>query len=202
MAVPIRSAIAGNFDRNPRFPYCRETIFSTSNPEEWKACEPLIQEAARVFEANVAERYAAQAEAAKKTHPAYVIPSTPFTTITVNNCVSGGFHTDAGDYEPGFGVITALRRGQYRGCLLGFPAFGVAVDLQDRDVLLFDPHEVHGNTPFEDCVGEEGTDWERISIVFYFREKMLECLGPAEELARAQKLRGGDFQVPTLEDEG
>jgi hypothetical protein len=119
-----------------------------------------------------------------------VIPGTPFTTLTINNCVSGGFHTDAGDFEPGFGVIAVLRRGSYRGCLLGFPAYGVAADLQDGDVLLFDPHEVHGNTPYEGCVGEEGKDWERISVVFYYRKKMVDCLSPQEELQRAKTLRG------------
>lgn len=162
----------------------------------------MIQETARVFEQHAPERYAKQLEAAKRTHPAYVIPETPFTTLTVNNCVSGGYHTDAGDYEPGFGCIAVFRRGSYRGCLLGFPAYGVAVDLKDRDVLLFDPHEVHGNTPFEDTVGFEGEDWERISIVFYFREKMLECLSPAEELERAKRIRGGNFELPLVETEG
>lgn len=186
---PVRSAIVGFFDRYPRIPYCRETALSTEKPEEWGACLPFIQQAAALFQEHVPERYQAQLEAAKKTHPAYVLPGTPFTTVTVNNCVAGGYHRDAGDYGPGFGVIVVLRRGQYRGCDLVFPKYRCAVDLQDRDVILFDPHEVHGNAPFFDQQGEEGKDWERISLVLYFRTKILDCLAPVEELARA-KARG------------
>ncbi len=189
-AAPVRSAVAGYFDRYPRIPYCRETAFSMERPEEWRSCFPMVQEVARLFETNVPERYAAQLAAAKKTHPAYVIPKTPFTTLTINNCVAGGYHTDAGDYEPGFGAMVVLRRGVYRGCDLVFPKYGVSVDMQDRDLILFDPHEVHGNVPYHDTVGEEGEDWERISVVLYFREKMLGCQSPAEELARAKQLRG------------
>lgn len=200
-AKPMRSAIAGHFDRYPRFPFCRETAFSTQRPEDWKECIPLIQEVARTFKKYVPDRYEKQLEVAKKTHPAYVIPETPYTTITVNNCASGAYHLDAGDYEPGFGCMTVMRRGQYKGCLLGFPAFGVAVDLQDRDLILFDPHEVHGNTPFYDTVGEEGEDWERISVIYYFRKKMTECLSPREELARAKSIRGAEFELPTMETE-
>lgn len=199
-ATAVRSSVAGAFDRYPRFPFCRETAVSTEKPEEWGACFPAIQEVARIFERHAPDRYRAQEAVAKQTHPAYVIPDTPFTTLTVNNCVAGAFHTDAGDYEPGFGCIAVLRRGHYSGCHLGFPAYGVAVDLQDRDVILFDPHEVHGNTPFRDAVGVEGVDWERISVVFYYRQKMVDCLSPAEELARAKQLRGA-LEMPTLDNE-
>lgn len=200
VAAPVCSAIAGYFDRNPRYPYCRETSFVSSDPDSWAECRPMIQEVARLFEQHAPDRYASQAAVAKKTHPAYLIPETPFTTLTINNCVAAAYHLDAGDYKPGFGCISVLRRGQYEGCLLGFPAYGCAVDLQDRDVLLFDAHEVHGNTAFHGTVGEEGVEFERISVVFYFREKMIDCLSPAKELERVKKIRGGDFTFPTVED--
>jgi hypothetical protein len=195
MAEAVRSSVVGYFDRYPRIPYCRETSLTSKNPKEWGACLPLFQEIAKLFEQQVPNRYKAQLEAATKTHPAYVIPKTPFTTITVNNCVAGGYHTDAGDYQPGFGVMLVLRRGIYRGCNLVFPKYRSAVDMQDRDVIFFDPHEVHGNVPFSDQVGVEGEDWERISLVLYFRHKMLDCLSPKEELARA-KQRGFIAEVP------
>jgi hypothetical protein len=200
-AAKISSVIAGHFDRYPRFPFCRETVFSTKRPEDWIGVNPQIREVAMLFAKHCPDRFAAQLAAAKATHPAYVLPGTPFTTLTVNNCVAGSYHKDAGDFEPGFGCMSVARKGSYRGCWLGFPAFGVAVDMQDRDLILFDPHEVHGNTPFEDIVGEQGEDWERISVVYYFRKKMLECLSPSEELARAKKIRGGELELPTLETE-
>lgn len=188
----VHSVVAGAFDRYTRIPYCRQTILSTTKPEEWAACLPFIQEAAELFKRHVPDRYQAQLAVAKKTHPAYVIPKTPFTTLTINNCVAGTVHTDKGDYGPGFGVIAVLRRGNYKGGELIFPQYGAGADLQDTDVILFDAHEPHTNLPFSDQEGPEGKPedggWERISVVFYFRQKMLQCLSPAEELARAKSL--------------
>lgn len=202
-ARPVRSAVVGNMDRYPRIPYCRQCALSAEKPEAWGACLPLIQEAGRLFRQEVTTRFAAQLDMAKKTHPAYVIPGTPFTTLTVNNTVAGGYHRDAGDFKPGFGVMSVLRRGSYRGCELVVPAYGVSVDLEDRDLVLFDVHELHGNTPFYDAVGPEGEPekggHERISIVFYYRQKMHECLSPAEELEHA-KARGNLIREP--EDQG
>lgn len=193
-SAPVRSAVVGYFDRYPRMPFCRELAFTSQDPEAWGECQPMIQEVAKLFAQHVPDRYAAQLSAAKRAHPAYVIPSTPFTTLTVNNCVAGTLHTDKGDYGPGFGVIAVLRKGAYRGAELVFPAYGCGADLGHGDVILFDPHEPHTNLPFLDTVGPEGEPeqggYERISIVFYFRERMLECLSPAEERERAKGLRG------------
>lgn len=193
-AVPVASIVMGFADRYDRIPYCRQTAFVMENPAGWGECLGFIQEAATAFRAVVPERYEAQLQAARITHPAYVIPETPFTTITVNNTHAGGYHKDAGDYQPGFGVMAVLRRGAYKGCFLGFPAFGVAADLHDGDLIFFDPHEVHGNTPFYDAVGPaqepEKGGYERISVVMYFREKMTECLSPTAEIERAKSLRG------------
>lgn len=190
VAKAVASSIVGYFDRSARFPFCRQTIITHEYADMWGDALPMIQEAARQFQAACPSRYSRQLEEAEKTHPSYVIKGTPFTTLTVNNCVAGAYHTDKGDFGPGFGVIAVVRRGSYGGCWLGFPKYACAVDLQDRDVLMFDPHEVHGNTPFINTVGEEGKDWERISIVFYYRSKMIECKDPKTELAAAKARRG------------
>ena len=191
--APVRSVIVGNFDRSPRFPFCRQTALATQRPRDWAECLPMIQEVARLMQKHVPARYATQLDAANKTHPAYVLQDSPFTTITVNNTVAAGYHTDAGDFKSGFGAMSVLRRGKYQGGLLVVPAYGIAVDMQDRDVLLFDVHEVHGNTPLvgegPECEPENGGH-ERISVVYYFREKMTECLSPADELERVKNSRG------------
>ena len=149
---------------------------------------------ASAFQQALPRRYAAQEAAARATHPAYVIPGTPFTTLTVNNTIASAYHYDKGDYAPGFGCILVLRRGAYSGGELVLPAYRVGADLQDRDLLLFDVHELHGNLPL---VGEgppmlpEQGGYERISVVFYFRANMVECLPPEQELERAKLARGG-----------
>jgi hypothetical protein len=191
--LPIRSCVVGHFDRYPpRFPYCNTSPIIVNDPTGWETFKPMAQEAGRLLAQHVPDRFAAQAAQAAKTHPAYVVHDSPFTTMTVNNTHAGGYHRDGGDLKEGFGVMAVLRRGSYKGCHLVVPAYGVGVDLGDRDLILFDVHEVHGNTPFEDAVAPEASPegHERISIVFYYRERMVECLEPSEELARAQRLRG------------
>lgn len=193
---PVRSCVIGHFDRYPRYPFCGTSPIIVKDPEGWTQIQPMVREVSELFKLHARDRWDKQREIATNTHPAYVIADTPFTTMTVNNTVAGGFHTDAGDFKEGLGVMSVLRRGAYRGCNLVVPAYGVAVDLGDRDVILFDVHEIHGNTPFVDAVGEEADPegHERISIVYYYRQKMVDCLSPAEELERAKKLRGDLFE--------
>lgn len=188
--ISMRSAIAGYFDRYSRIPYCRESVLVTKRAEEWGAVLPMLQAAGEAFAREVPDRHRVQLAEAQRTHPAYVLKDTPFTTITVNNCTVGAYHQDAGDFRPGFGVMAVLRRGEYRGCELVFPDYGTAVDMGHGDLVFFDPHETHGNLPYHSTVGVEGEDWERISVVMYFREKMVDCLAPAEELERAKRLGG------------
>jgi hypothetical protein len=62
-----------------------------------------------------------------------------------------------------------------------FPEFRVAVDLRDRDVILFDAHQWHGNIPLQLV----SPDAERISLVCYYREKMRDC-GTATQEAEVE----------------
>jgi hypothetical protein len=116
-----------------------------------------------------------------KTHPEWVVPGTPFTTITVNNTYPTGVHTDKGDLEQGFSNLTVLRRGRYSGGVFLFPEYRIGVDMGDGDLLLMDAHEYHGNT----ALHLESPDAERISVVAYFRTRMVECGTAAEEADRA-----------------
>jgi len=66
--------------------------------------------------------------------------------------------------------------GNYTGGYLIAPEYRVAVNVRPGDLLLINNHEVmHGNTPI--VLGDE--EAERVSLVCYFREKMLE-LGSKE----------------------
>jgi hypothetical protein len=73
-------------------------------------------------------------------------------------------------------LLVLSNNGNYEGCYLVAPEYRVAVNVRPGDLLLINNHEVmHGNTPIK-MLDEEA---ERISLVCYFREKMLE-LGPWE----------------------
>jgi hypothetical protein len=86
--------------------------------------------------------------------------------------------------------MAVMRRGHYRGAELVFPKYGVGADLQHGDVIFFDPHEVHCNLAFREGIGVEAEDWARISMVMYFRTRMVDCLEPRAELERAKGVRG------------
>lgn len=185
--APVRSAIVGFFDRYPRFPYCRKTAFNADHPMLFEAgVVPFCQAVSKVYEEAVPDRFAVQMGVVAKTRPEWVIPGTPYTTLTVNHDWSTKMHMDAGDLQEGFSMISCIRMGQYEGCSLVFPAFRVGADLGMGDVIMFDSHEWHGNTPMT----KQSKDAERITVVHYYRTKMQECLSASEELERAKQLRG------------
>lgn len=179
----VASAVVGFYDRQGgRFPFCRQTAFAAKEVALWNTVVPMVEHVGNVFKQVAKPRYDAQMRECAKC-PDYVISNTPFSTLTVNNNVApSATHTDKGDFKGGLGVISVVRRGYYEGAWLVFPEYMVGVDLQDGDVLFFNSHDWHGVTPmFEQADGAE-----RISVVYYLREKMVDCLPPADELARAQ----------------
>ena len=72
--------------------------------------------------------------------------------------------------------MSCLRNDLYSGGFLCFPKFRVAVDMANGCLCLADVHEWHGNTTIRRKVG-----YERITLVFYYRENMVKCLEPREE---------------------
>lgn len=182
----VATAVVGYFDRQGgRFPFCRQTAFTADEVEQWATIVPLATRAAELFERELPIRYAKQRAIADRTHPDFVIAGTPFTTLTVNNNVRAAIHRDKGDFKEGMGIISVCRRGDYAGAHLVFPQYRVAVDLHDGDLLFFNAHDWHANTALD----LRSEDAERISIVYYFRHRMVDCGSAAEELARA-KARG------------
>lgn len=191
----VSSATIGAVDPQGQQRYCRLTAWTGQNLPAWETLHPVLREVAKNLERYVPERYAAQAAYAAKSDPAWVVPGTPFTTITINNSYGTGVHQDKGDLDEGFSTICCLRRGSYKGGQLIFPEYRVAVDMQHGDLLLMDAHDWHGNATL---VCECGKDMnghckacgsERISIVSYFRSKIADCGTPEEEHQRAAEQR-------------
>lgn len=152
----VSSSILGAFDPKPPFTYCRLTAWSGRETEKFSGLWPLFTAIGGQFQRHVPDRYAAQMEFVANTNDDWVIPGTPFTTITVNNTYPTGVHTDAGDLDEGFSTLACLRYGAYRGGNLVFPEYRVAVNMGHGDVLLMDAHEWHGNTGLEDLTPECG----------------------------------------------
>jgi hypothetical protein len=173
----VMSGIAGWYDRYPRIPFGRATSYTAREPEKFAMAYPFLQTLAKGFKELLPWRYNNQMEAAKKLDSRFLVPETPFTTITVNKTFRTAAHYDAGDLTSGLSNLLVLsNNGNYTGGYLIAPEYRVAVNVRPGDLLLINNHEVmHGNTPI--VLGDE--EAERISLVCYFREKMLE-LGSKE----------------------
>lgn len=191
----VSSNILGSFDPGGTFRFCRLTAWTGKNLPQWETLRPALQAVAAQMQQHVPDRYGAQMEEIDQTHPDWVVPGTPFTTITVNNTYPTGVHTDKGDLDKGFSTIFTLRRGSYTGGRFVFPEFRVAVDLQDGDLILMDAHQWHGNTAITCACGERRTAFcdvcgaERISVVSYMRTAMTKCGSEAEESRKAVEYR-------------
>lgn len=194
-AMPVASAIIGAVDPGGVYKYCRQTAWTGKNLPQWQALQPLFQGIAGHLREHVPDRYENQMTEARATQPEWIVPGTPFSTITVNNTYPTGVHTDKGDLDKGFSTIACLRRGEYEGGTLCFPEYRVGVNMKHGDLILMDAHEWHGNTAITCRCGNrlkrncEVCGAERISVVSYLRTKITECGSIQEELGKAVKGR-------------
>ena len=173
----VNSGIAGWFDRYPRIPYGRATAYTQNHFDKFQMAFPFLQTLDKGFRELLPWRWGNQRAVADKVDPAFLVPGTVFTTVTVNKTFRTAAHFDAGDYADGLSNLLVLsNNGNYSGGYLVFPEYRIAVNVRPGDLLLVNNHEVmHGNTPI--VLNDE--EAERISLVCYFREKMLE-LGSKE----------------------
>lgn len=176
------NGIIGHMEGTARFPYCRQTAFTYSEIAHWEWVIEYLKFCADTWKEYIPDRYQAQLEMAQKTHPAYVVPGTPFTTVTVNRNWSTRVHTDKGDYAHGNGVMGVLGNQNWDGCHFVYPRWRIAVNLKPGDLILNDVHEFHGNTPIVHKYSPKAT--ERISIVQYYRADMVDCKDPVVEEAK------------------
>ena len=112
------------------------------------------------------DRHQVQLSRANRT-PDFQIPETAFSTMTVNYNYQSANHKDAGDLDEGFGNLIVLERDQcvkdsisssgaatrYEGGLLGFPQYGVALDVRQGDFCAVNVHEWHCNTKITPSIG-------------------------------------------------
>ena len=168
----------GNSKRRP--PQCRTTQFTAEQVDKWRDTVPLLIAGDKVFKSLVPEAYKRQLARASRT-PAFRIAGTAFSTITLNYNWRTACHKDKGDYSEGFGNLIVLEKGKcvegadnYTGGYLGFPKWGIAVDVRQGDFLAMDVHQWHCNTEIEK-EKNGGGNYGRLSVVCYLREGMLAC---------------------------
>ena len=173
-----RSNIVGFFDKpiiqdKKLFPgksVCRLTAYNHKNPELFEKTIPFFQCINQVYKENAPVKWHAQYDRSRENHPELLINDTVFSTVTCNYNWRTACHVDNGDFINGLGNLTVVGRPgapPHTGGIIGFPKYNMGVDVQPRDVLLMNVHQVHGNT--------EITSGDRLSFVCYLRNGMHKC---------------------------
>lgn len=181
-AKSVYSGVAGWYDRYPRIPFGRATTYTRDNFDKFKLSFPFLQSLDRGFKELLPSRWSNQKKAADTIDPKFVVPDTVFTTITVNRSFRTAAHRDAGDFADGLSNLLVVGSGDYTGGYLIFPEYRIAVNVRPGDLLLVSNHEIiHGNTEIK-----LGPDAQRISLVCYLRENMLDLGSYEYEATREQ----------------
>lgn len=191
VGVPVTSGNVGYMDRNAMVRYCRLTQFARDHFDQFTAGIPFVQHIDSLYATLCPDQYKLQRAIADATNRNYVIPGTSFTTVTVNKNFRTAAHQDSGDFMHGMGNLCVYRQGHFEGCYFVLPEYGVGFDLQNGDMLFVDVHKYHGNTAFKNA----DPDYLRISFVMYYRENMIACKQPSEELAHVKHVTGNYFKL-------
>ena len=183
-AQSVMSGIAGYFDRYPRIPYGRETSYTEKNREKFALAFPYLQKLNSQFRDLLPVRWNNQRKEADKLDPRFLVEGTVFTTLTVNHNWRTACHRDAGDLHEGFSNICGITGPEgkgWKGAEFILPEFRIAINLQPGDMLLVNNHGgIHGN---DELLGDDN---DRLTLVSYFREKMVELKSWDYEKLRKQ----------------
>ena len=162
----VNSQSIGGFDKSPQHP-CRLTHWTKKHLDQYKTIYPLCQYISERYFEYFPDKWLRQYEIYKKSPEEFIIPDTNFSTITLNNTFRTATHQDKGDCKEGLTCFTTKKIGDYQGGELNFPEYDIGVNVEQGDLLIFNPHIIHCNNKI---IGEG-----RISFVMYLREKMYKC---------------------------
>jgi hypothetical protein len=190
---PVQSGNVGFMDPSAMIRYCRKTAFARDYFDKFNAGIPFVEEVDRLYKELCPEHYRIQKNYAEGTNQNYVIGKTSFTTVTVNRNFVTAVHKDSGDLPQGFGNLVIYREGDWQGSYFVLPQYRIAFDVQNTDILFVDVHRWHGNTPYINFDADRGD--LRIAFVLYYREYMIKCGTPTEELKRVKMDQGGFLRL-------
>jgi hypothetical protein len=183
-AQSVMSGIAGYFDRYPRIPHGRVCAYNEKNPEKFKLAFPYLNKLNDQFRELLPIRWGNQRREADKLDKRFLVDETVFTTLTVNHNWRTACHRDAGDLHEGFSNICGITGPEgkgWKGAEFLLPEYRIAINLQPGDMLLVNNHGgIHGNDALL------GDDNDRLTLVCYFREKMVDLKSWDYEMLRKQ----------------
>jgi len=173
---------------------CRLSHYTQTNLQKYVDGKPFIEEVDRWYKKLAPTQHQYQLDRANL-KPNLKIGKTAFSTMTINKNFRTALHKDSGDYG-GYACLSVLQEGEYNGSIFMMPAYGIGIDLRQTDIIVADVHQWHCNTEIwttesqdqhnatldlpkdeGEGVGTLGANkpYSRISMVFYLREKMIDC---------------------------
>jgi hypothetical protein len=183
----VCSGVIGFYDRFPTLPACRPSSYNANQPDSYKMLLPITREIARLHEQHDPESWAVYQEFSKQVHDDWKIGGEPYNTITMNKNFQTYPHKDGYNLKATC-PMTVIRKGSYRGGNLVFPDYRLAVNIDSTDLILFmNSAEWHGNTRITGLT----KDHTRVSMIWYCRKGMVECMSAEEEVKRVKNLKMG-----------
>lgn len=161
----VKSMIAGYYNKPKRGQKIangsfRLTAFCEKYPEKWNNAQQYVRYIDSLYAMLLPQNYEARKQDISRLSPG-VIDNTIFTTLTINYNFRTAAHTDKGNLAGGLSILTT--HGHWNGCYLGYPQYGICINVEEGDLLIMNPHEYHCNTEFLN------DNYERLSIVTYTR---------------------------------
>jgi hypothetical protein len=150
---------------------CRSTSMATEHPEEHAAiCEaaPAVDAQYQRFFPTVHDQHR---DAATRVREQWMIPGSVFTSGIVNYNNPLQYHFDAGNFSQVCSAMIGFRH-KTQGGHLACPELGLAFEIGDRSLILFDGQKLlHGVTPIKRLA----EDAFRFTIVYYSLKQMWNC---------------------------
>lgn len=150
---------------------CRATSMATDHPEEHAAicgAAPAVDAQYRRFFSETHDQHRVHATRVREQ---WMIPGSVFTSGIVNYNNPLQYHFDAGNFSQVCSAMIGFRH-KTQGGHLACPELGIAFEIGDRSLILFDGQKLlHGVTP----IRRLSEDAFRFTIVYYSLKQMWNC---------------------------
>lgn len=150
---------------------CRATTMAVDHPEEHSAicgAAPVVDAQYQKF---FPEAHRRHSEVARRVREQWMIPGSVFTSGIVNYNNPLQYHFDAGNFSQVCSAMIGFRH-KTNGGHLACPELGIAFEIGDRSLILFDGQKLlHGVTP----IRRLSEDAFRFTIVYYSLKQMWNC---------------------------
>lgn len=172
VANKVYSSIIG-YKEGDNFAGPRQTALYRDHERELNTeFMPLIEKISQLYKKYVPSKFEKQRIFVDSLNQNMVIKNTVFTTLTVNKDFRTLSHYDKNDFKGGMSTLFVFNYNgnkTWSGGELILPHYNVFFNIEEGDLLFFDPHEMHGNNK----LNGKG----RVSLVCYVRENIKKCKG-------------------------